>query len=235
MTRRLFLLVPLTLVIVVGWAVYTLRIDAIKVTGTRILSPEIVKRASGLGLGERILWVRLSPATRRIEALPQVASASVTRSLPHTVVITIRERVPLARLAGKTELATDQSGRMFAADPSVRLPTLAGWKPNRPTRLVDDVSRFVLYAYARFPRSIRERTATIKVGPPFVLVLTDATEIRFGRLTDLERKARAAEAVLDVERGKRLGYVDVRAPSVPVSGPRPAATPATTPAASPAG
>jgi cell division protein FtsQ len=234
MTRRLFVIVLLLLVGAVGAAVYTLRIEAIRVTGTQIVSPEAVKRASGLGIGERILWVRLSPATRRIEQLPQVASASITRSLPHTVVITIRERMPVAHLNGRPDLATDESGHVFPVDPAERLPVLDGWhRPGKPGKIdapLDDVSRYVLYAFARFPRTIRERTAEITVGPPFSLVLTDGTQVRFGRLTDLERKARAAKAVLDLERGKKLGYVDVRAPSVPVSGPRRAATPSPAPA-----
>jgi cell division protein FtsQ len=233
MRRRLFVLIPLLLVAGVGWTVYSLRIDAIRVTGTKILSPEVVKRASGLGLGERILWVRLSPATRRIEKLPQVASASITRSLPNTVVIDIRERLPVARLGGRPDLGTDNNGRVFPVDPVERLPLLDGWHwKGKPSVPLDDVSRYVLFAYAKFPRTIRERTVKITVGPPLTLVLDGRIEIRFGRLVDLDRKAGAAKAVLDVEKGgKALEYVDVRAPSVPVSGPRRAPSPSPAPPA----
>ncbi len=228
--RAVLVLAPLLLVGVVVAAVYSLRIDQIRVTGLRNLSPRTVIEASGLKPGDRILWIRLSSAARKIESIPAVAEAVTERSLPQTVVINVRERVALAALDRARELAVDVEGRMFARNPTVEVPTIEGWRGRtRAGSSVDRVSKFVLEAFNTFPAALRTNTAVIVVGPPLVLRLRDGTEVRFGRLSDLDEKAAAAVAVLEAERGTSLEYVDVRSPSVPVVRSRPPPTPVPTP------
>src|SRR5688572_5442463 len=104
MRVRRFLVLPLLLVSGVTVAVYVMRVDQVRVTGLRSLSARDVVRASGVRTGERILWLRLSEAERRIERIPAVENAVAERSLPDTVVIRISEREPLARLDGARDL-----------------------------------------------------------------------------------------------------------------------------------
>ena len=73
--RRLVLLLVFSLVAAVTYAVYTLRIDEIRVSGLRTLDPKLVIERSGLRGGERILWVRLSSVARRLEAMNLVLLA----------------------------------------------------------------------------------------------------------------------------------------------------------------
>jgi cell division protein FtsQ len=228
--RAALVIAPLLLIGAVAAAVYTLRIDQIRVTGLRNLSPRTVIEASGLEPGNRILWIRLSRAARKVEAIPAVAEAVTERSLPQTVVINIRERVALAALDRANELAVDVEGRTFVRNPAVEVPTIEGWRGRtRAGSSVDRVSRLVLEAFNAFPLSLRANTGVIVVGPPLVLRLRDGTEVRFGRLDDLGEKAAAAVAVLDAERGTRLEYIDVRSPSVPVVRSRPPPTAVPTP------
>ncbi len=228
--RAVLVIAPLLLVGAVAAAVYTLRIDQIRVTGLRNLSPRTVIEASGLEPGDRILWIRLSRAARNVESIPSVAEAVTERSLPQTVVINIRERVELAALDRAPDLAVDVEGRMFARNPAVEVPSIEGWRGRtRAGSSVDSVSRFGLEAFNAFPPALRSNAGVIVVGPPMVLRLRDGTEVRFGRLTDLEDKAAAAVAVLQAERGTTLEYIDVRSPSVPVVRTKPASTPVPTP------
>jgi cell division protein FtsQ len=228
--RAVLVIAPLLLVGAVAAAAYTLRIDQIRVTGLRNLSPRTVIEASGLEPGDRILWIRLSRAARNVESIPAVAEAVTERSLPQTVVINIRERVELAALDRARDLAVDVEGRMFARNPAVEVPSIEGWRGRtRAGSSVDSVSKFVLEAFNAFPPALRSNTGVIVVGPPLVLRLRDGTEVRFGRLTDLEEKAAAAVAVLEAERGTPLEYIDVRSPSVPVVRTRPPSTPVPTP------
>jgi cell division protein FtsQ len=232
--RAVLVLAPLLLIGAVVAAVYTLRIDQVRVTGLRSLSPRAVIEASGLEPGDRILWIRLSRAARKVEAIPSVADAVAERSLPQTVVINVRERVPLVRLDKAPELFVDVEGRVFSGTNADPVPTLAGWRGRtRSGTSVDRVSRFVLEAFAKFPAPLRSKTQTIVVGPPLVLRLDDGAEIRFGRLEDLEQKAAAAEAVLAAEGGQKLEYVDVRSPTVPVVKNRAPVTASPTSAATP--
>jgi cell division protein FtsQ len=218
MGSRRWALLPLVLVTAVTVAVYALRIEEVRVSGLRSLPSRDVVSASGLRPGDRILWVRLSAAERRIERIPAVADAIAERALPDAVVIHVRERVPLARLDGIRELAVDSSGVIFHGRDEPVPVVLYGWTgAKRQGTRVDERSRRVLEALPRFPAVIRERARKLKLKGSFVLTLAGGTEIRFGSLNHLEAKADAAQAVLDAERGHRLEYIDVRSPSVPVS------------------
>jgi cell division protein FtsQ len=234
MRRRgavLFLLLITGLVV----AVYALRIDQIRVAGVQSLSAHDIVKASGIEPGERILWVRLSAAERRIERIPAVADAVAERSLPDTVVIHVRERVPLARLDGARTLVTDDEGVVFAARDRIVEPVLYGWKgAKREGTRLDARSRKVLAAYPRFPSFLRQRARKIIVAPSIVLTLRGGTQVRFGSTNDLEAKAQTAVAVLRAEHGHKIEYVDVRSPSVPVAKERVPPTPSPTPAPVPA-
>lgn len=231
--RRLFVSIAIGLLAGVGFAIYALRVEEIRVTGVRTLDPRRVIEVSRLRTGERLLWIRLSVVSRRLEQIPAIRSVTVERSLPQTVVIRVRERTPLARLDRRPDLAVDVQGRVFVPGIDSRLPVLEGWRATvRPGATLDRDSRTVLEAFEMFPYTIRALTTRITVGPPLIVHL-GATEIRFGSLHELVRKARIANSVLVAEKGKPLEYIDVRAPSVPVSKRKPPPTPPPTPVPQP--
>jgi cell division septal protein FtsQ len=257
--RRSFVLLVLLLVGGLIAAVYLLRVDEVRVTGLRTLPARAIIDASELRPGDRILWERLTAAERRIEQMPAVDDAVAERVLPSTVVIHVRERVPIARLDGATQLAVDAEGVMFPVGQAEVKPVLFGWKgadgstKARPGSRVDQSSAIVLDAWQRFPGFLQEWGRRLRVGKTFELTLLGGIEVRFGVLRDLESKAAVAEAVIEREKkkGEDLAYVDVRSPTVPVArsvatpppaSPPPAgsappaapATPVATPAPSPA-
>jgi cell division septal protein FtsQ len=159
-----------------------------------------------------------------------VADVVAERLLPGTVVIHVRERVPIARLDRARQLVVDAEGLIFEAGERSVKPVLYGWKGRaRAGARVDAASRTVLEFFPRFPARLREWTRRIVVTDTLTLTLLGGTEIRFGLAQDLEPKARVAEAILRTERGKRLAYIDVRSPSVPVSRPRDEPTPGPSP------
>jgi cell division protein FtsQ len=236
--RRSFVLLTLLLVGGLVAAVYFLRVDEVRVTGLHTLPARSIIDASGLRPGDRILWERLTAAERRVEKIPAVADAVAERVLPSTVVIHVREREPLARLDGATQLAVDAEGTVFPVGQADVKPVLYGWKGSdgkrkpRPGSELDTASIVVLDAYSRFPEFLRTWGRRLRIGKTFELTLVGGTEIRFGVLRDLEAKAAVAEAVIKREKrdGETLAYVDVRSPTVPVA--RSVSTPA--PSGSPA-
>jgi cell division protein FtsQ len=252
MRVRRYLILPLLLVTAVTIAVYVMKVEQVRVTGIDSLSARDVARASGVRTGERILWLRLTEAERRIERIPAVENAVAERSLPGTVVIRVRERDPIARLDSARELVVDSHGVVFRAHGEPVAPVLYGWKPTRRTAKIDEGIRVdarshrVLDAISRFPAALQANARKIVVAPSVVLTLRGGTQIRFGSVNDLEAKAQVAQAILRAEKGHPVEYVDVRSPTVPVAkrraspsptpaagatggGPAPAATPAATP------
>src|SRR5438067_9343433 len=103
--RRVVLFL-LLIVLATAAAAYTLRVDQVQVTGLRTLEAANVIRASGIEPGQRILWIRLSAATRNVENIPAVAHAVAERALPGTVVLRVIERVPVAKLDTRPDVVT---------------------------------------------------------------------------------------------------------------------------------
>ncbi|MGH3252294.1 MAG: cell division protein FtsQ/DivIB, partial [Trebonia sp.] len=127
-----FALAGVAIVAGVGWALLgnrVLVVRSVSVTGTHLLTPGQVIAAADVSLGTPLLSVDAGTVTRRVEAIPNVASASVTEDWPDHLVIAVTERVPVlaVRMAGGGYDLVDPSGvivRMAKARPA-GLPLLA--------------------------------------------------------------------------------------------------------------
>ena len=73
-----------------------LRVGKLEVRGSHFLSEGEVRELVGAAVGERILSLDIEALKARLRASPWVADATVTRTLPDTLRVEIRERVPLA-------------------------------------------------------------------------------------------------------------------------------------------
>jgi len=73
-----------------------LRVGRLEVRGSHFLSEGEVRGLLGPAVGENILGLDIEALKARLRASPWVADASVTRTLPDTVRVEIRERLPLA-------------------------------------------------------------------------------------------------------------------------------------------
>jgi cell division protein FtsQ len=73
-----------------------LRVGHLEVRGSHFLSEGEVRELVGPAVGENILGLDIEALKARLRASPWVADATVTRTLPDTLRVEIRERVPLA-------------------------------------------------------------------------------------------------------------------------------------------
>jgi cell division protein FtsQ len=73
-----------------------LRVGKVAVTGQHFLSEGEVRELLGPAVGENILGLDIAALKARLRASPWVADATVSRTLPDTLRVTIREREPLA-------------------------------------------------------------------------------------------------------------------------------------------
>jgi cell division protein FtsQ len=82
-----------------------------QVSGNRDLSPAAVVAAAGIRPGIPMASLDTGAAARRVEQITQVLTASVARSWPDTVVITVRMRIPALAVASGGQFALiDGSG-----------------------------------------------------------------------------------------------------------------------------
>ncbi|HEU4523939.1 MAG TPA: FtsQ-type POTRA domain-containing protein, partial [Gemmatimonadales bacterium] len=73
-----------------------LRVLNVEVRGSRFLSEGEVRELLGPAVGENILGLDIEALKARLRASPWVADATITRTLPDTLRVVVRERVPLA-------------------------------------------------------------------------------------------------------------------------------------------
>jgi cell division protein FtsQ len=110
-----FAFAAVTVVVVVCWALLGNRVFVVRsvtVTGTHLTTPAEVITAAGVPLGTPLLSVNAGAVTRRVEAVNDVASATVTKDWPDHLVIAVTERVPLmaVRMAAGGYDLVDPSG-----------------------------------------------------------------------------------------------------------------------------
>jgi cell division protein FtsQ len=107
LSLRLLFILQIATVVLVGafgaWAAYArvasserLRVGRVQVSGSHFLSEGEVRELLGPAVGENILALDIEALKARLRASPWVADATVSRTLPDTLRVEIRERVPLA-------------------------------------------------------------------------------------------------------------------------------------------
>jgi cell division protein FtsQ len=136
-----FALAGLVIVAGAGWALLgnrVLVVRSVTVTGTHLLTPGQVIAAADVPRGTPLLRVDAGSVTRRVEAITQVASATVTEDWPDHLVIAVTERVPVmaVRMAGGGYDLVDRTGvivRLAQARPAA-LPLLKTTLPGAALR-----------------------------------------------------------------------------------------------------
>jgi cell division protein FtsQ len=121
--RRLrpFLYAALVLVVVVvgTWLVFfssVVTVRDVSVRGNQTMSSVRVEAVAKAPMGQQLARVDLAAIQARVESMPAVKSASVSRSWPHTISISITERTPVAVVdRGAGLQAVDDDGVLFGS------------------------------------------------------------------------------------------------------------------------
>jgi cell division protein FtsQ len=204
----------------VGWALLGNRVFVVRsvaVTGTHLLNQGQIVEAADVKLGTPLMSVDDGTVTRRVEAIPQVASATVSESWPDGLVIAVTERSPAVavRMANGSYDLVDPTGvivRNAKARPAA-LPVFVTSLPGSALRGNPEVAAAADVLAELQPwlaRQVAEVTAaTAPVGPEQVtLTLRDGKRVQWGSPGDAAQKNRELSIVLP---GK-VSDVDVSAP-----------------------
>jgi cell division protein FtsQ len=218
------LAVALAALVAIVWLLLVspvLGVSAVQVDGVRTLPPELVRETAGIEPGTPLLRVDVDAARARIARLPQVESVVVTRGWPHTVVVTVRERVALAVVGepGRRTLV-DADGVLFdtvsGAPPSGVVPLdVAAPGPGDPATMA------ALTALEALSTTLRRQVESVAATTPddITLTMTDGTSVRWGGAEKSGRKADALEAVMGQLADGALdpaATIDVSAPAAVV-------------------
>jgi cell division protein FtsQ len=152
-------------------------------------------------------------AAARVERIPQVASASVRRDWPGTVVVTVVERVAAALVPdAKGYEVVDSGGVVFGQVAKVTKgqPVITVSAPAKAAQVVPGA----LAALRALPASVDAQISAITASDPYAITLrfTDGATVNWGGGDDAVDKARDLVALLRIRGGR---HYDVSAPDAP--------------------
>jgi cell division protein FtsQ len=209
----------LTILVVAGWALLgptVLVVRHVRVTGTGAQLPAAtVRETAGIALGTPLARLDTAAAARRVERIPAVLSARVSRSFPDTVVIAVRARIPaVAVRTGSGYALVDAHGVTVSSATAVPagMPVLTS---PPPVLRGSPAVRAAALVVEELPGSLRAEVGSVSAtGGSVTLQLTGGITVVWGGPGQGAQKA----AELDVLLGTHARYYDVSDPATAVTG-----------------
>jgi cell division protein FtsQ len=205
--------VAVAVVAALAWVVFgtsTLGVRTVVVSGTRIVSPDQVRAAAAVVPGTPLARVDTGAVAHRVGELAPVDSVAVSRGWPHTLVITVTERTPVATVAMPDGYGLiDAEGVVFQVlrrRPDLPLVRVTDPGPADATTLA------ALRVLGALTPELRDRLDSVVADAPgrISLRLRGDRMIVWGDAEQSETKALVATSLLD-----RPGRtIDVSAPDV---------------------
>jgi cell division protein FtsQ len=208
----------LTILAVAGWALLgptVLVVRHVRVTGAGGLPAATVRQAADIALGTPLARLNTAAAARRVERLPVVLSARVSRSFPDTVVIAVQRRTPaLAVPTGAGYALVDSHGVTVSSAAAVPagMPVLTS-----PPRVLagSPAVRAAALVVLELPGSLRAEVRSVSAsGGSVTLQLDGGITVVWGGPGQGAQKA----AELGVLLGTHARYYDVSDPAAAVTG-----------------
>ena len=224
--RRLRLLLLIIAVLSLGVGGYFLSksslfdVDEIVIEGVSTELEGEVREAADINEGKPLLEVNSSSSSKRIEAIPWVREARISRSWGGTITIRVSTREPVAAfLSEEGWVVVDIEGRVLDKEdelPYDLLPieeevgslSIGEWAPEQVIPLIQ--------VAGTISTELTGDVSSIKGGNQIELLLFGGGKILFGDSSDIEEKALAAATILSQVDQSSVLHIDVRAPLTPV-------------------
>jgi cell division protein FtsQ len=196
-------------------------VEEVQVSGALTVSRQDVLAAAAVETGTPLAGVDTGAVAERVAALPGVARVDIGRDWPHTVTITVTERVAVALVdTPKGLMLVDATGLPFRAAPEVPPPLprielgIAG-----TVAPADPSTTAGLDVLAALPDAVRSQVVTVAVTAPVTAGAQPAVELGLSGDRKVvwgspERSARKA-AVLTALLTEKGTVYDVASPELP--------------------
>ena len=190
--------------------------DEIRIEGADRVETSEIGAIAGLARGVNVFHLDATAAEAALEADARIADATVTRELPDVVVVTIRERLPVAAtLVDGTPTVVAEDGTFLPGPTPRALPEIqvaAG-------ELDEDDLASTARALAALPPSLRRLVdvAIVGLAGDLSFTLREGPSVRYGLPVDVASKSQSLEAVLDWAAAKRIDLttIDITVPGAP--------------------
>lgn len=193
----------------------------VEVTGLERLEEQDVLAAAGVQEGMSVLRIRRGTVTERIEELPLVERAEVSRVGALGLRIEVDETAPvLTARFPSTDVLVSEEGLVLGEGEAPGTPRVdvAGPAPAPGDRVGSVPPLAVAHAVLLQlpgPLAALVEHAEARAADDLRLVLEDGVVVRWGDATRTDEKVRAVGAVLEDLGGRTVSGIDVRAPMAP--------------------
>ncbi len=200
---RVLIVIALVGVLVAAIAVWivafspVLGVKSVAVQGTHYLSAARVRAAAAIANGAPLVRLDTAAVSRRVEALPEVATATIRTDYPSSVTITVTERVPVGFvLSGRAHVLVDRTGDQFRSVPT-RPPGLPLFAVPHGAN-AKATGRAVATVAAALTPKLLAKVASIQAFDPtaVTLLLSDQRVVRWGSAERSADKARVLPILL---------------------------------------
>ena len=200
-------------------------IRQVEVTGATRLTAEEVISLAGVKEGETLLRVDGDAIEKSLMADPWIAGADVSRKLPSTLGIAVRERTPAAVVdTGSTFWFVETSGRVLAesvASSATVIPVirdLPDFVAEPGSISESETLRNALKVLAGLSDELRStvRMVSAPTVEETALLTASGVEIMMGEAVDLPEKSVLVADILAAQ-GQNVVFIDVRSIERPIS------------------
>ena len=204
-----------------AWWLYqspALSVRRVSVTGNSVLPAEGLKQVAGLE-GESLFNPDLAAAERRLEALPLVKDARVSRDWPFGVTVTIVERTAWGVWqAGNQRYVIDEDGYVLSLPAPEGAPLIAQTDPDAPLSPGDRVDVGAVDVAQQLAATSQQTLGRAVTGLEFsqatglTVFLDGGLRVAFGDAQGYDFKVATLYALLQQaqQEGKELHSVDLR-------------------------
>lgn len=193
----------------------------LEVTGLERLEEQDVVAAAGVHEGMSVLRIRLGTVTERVEQMPLVDRAEVSRIGALGLRIEVHEAAPVltARFPSASLLVSEQGLVLGEGEaPGTPVVDVGGPTPEAGERVGSVPALAVAHAVLLQlpgPLAALVERADARAADDLRLVLEGGVVVRWGDATRTDEKVRAVGAVLEDLGARAVSVVDVRAPMAP--------------------
>ena len=195
------------------WHTSLIAVRGIRVVGVKSITASRVLTAAQIAAGSPMAALDTGSAAAKVELIPQVASANVSKDWPGTVVITVTERQPAALVPDAQGFEVVDGGGVVFGQVSKAVSGLPVITVSAPAK-ADQVVPGALAALRALPAAVAKQISAITASDPYAITLrfTDGATVNWGGGDDPVDKARDLVALLRIGGGR---HYDVSAPDAP--------------------
>ncbi|MDD4170037.1 MAG: FtsQ-type POTRA domain-containing protein [Desulfotomaculaceae bacterium] len=196
------------------------------VSGNQFLLEEKIRTVAGIGIGINIFKLNLTAVEENLRLMPMIKEVQVTRALPATVQITIKERRPLGLLStGEGFIEVDEEGvclqKAGVSTPGLPVITGASVEQSTPGEVVKaerlDDALTVISSLPDDALSILSEVH-VDLDHQIKVYTMEGFQCRLGQATEIAEKGALLALVLQEikKQGAKVDYIDLSCAGMPV-------------------